>query len=145
MILSSRLVTVGMSVVSILCLGMIPVTAQEAPPSTSTTTSSTKTEAPTAKPTSTSLRRVPTYFGQIGLTREQKDSIYQVVAKHQSRIEELKKELAEANAKMVQECETLLDDAQKKSLESRRRSAADAAKAKASAKASQPKEDKKTD
>ncbi|WP_254053719.1 hypothetical protein [Singulisphaera sp. GP187] len=120
---------------------MIPATAQEASPSTSTS----KTEAPATKPTTASMRRVPPYFGQIGLSREQKDSIYQVVAKHQSRIEELKKELAEANTKMVDECETLLDDAQKKSLESRRRSAADAAKAKASAKSSKAKDDNKTD
>ncbi|WP_237722742.1 hypothetical protein [Singulisphaera acidiphila] len=91
------------------------------------------------------MRRVPPYFAQIGLSREQKDSIYQVVAKHQSRIEELKKELAEANTKMVEECEALLDEAQKKSLEGRRRSAADAAKARASAKPAKAKDDKKTD
>ncbi|AGA29161.1 hypothetical protein Sinac_5007 [Singulisphaera acidiphila DSM 18658] len=143
MILSSRWVTVGMSVVSILFLSLIPATAQEAPPTTSS--SSTKTEAPAAKPSNNSVRRVPPYFAQIGLSREQKDSIYQVVAKHQSRIEELKKELAEANTKMVEECEALLDEAQKKSLEGRRRSAADAAKARASAKPAKAKDDKKTD
>lgn len=136
--LSSRVVAAGLSVVSLLFLGTLPLAAQQAPPPGS----STKTEAPAAKSTSTTPRRVPNYFGQLGLSPEQKDSIYKVVAKHQSRIEELKKELAEANDKMVQECESLLDDAQKKSLEARRTAAADAAKAKAAAKAAKSKEDK---
>jgi Spy/CpxP family protein refolding chaperone len=138
--LSSRVVAAGLGVVSLLFLGTLPLAAQQAPPG-----SSTKTEAPAAKSISTTPRRVPNYFGQLGLSPEQKDSIYKVVAKHQSRIDELKKELAEANDKMVQECESLLDDAQKKSLEARRTAAADAAKAKAAAKAAKSKEDKKSD
>jgi Spy/CpxP family protein refolding chaperone len=136
--LSPRITSAGLSVASLLFLGTLPLAAQQAPPSSP----SAKTEAPAAKATNTSPRRVPNYFGQLGLSPEQKDSIYKVVAKHQSRIEELKKELAEANDKMVQECESLLDDAQKKSLEARRTAAADAAKAKASAKSAKSKEDK---
>ena len=77
MMLRSRIVAIGLSVVSILCLGTLPLAAQQAPPSTS----SPKTDAPAAKPTPSSTRRVPPYFGQIGLSPEQKDSIYQVVAK----------------------------------------------------------------
>lgn len=139
--LSSRIVAAGLSVGSLLLLVAIPVAAQQAPSSTT----SPKPEASATKATSNTQRRVPPYFGQIGLSQEQKDSIYQVVAKHQSRIEELKKELAEANTKMVEECESLLDDAQKKSLEGRRRSAAEAAKARASAKATKAKDEKKSE
>lgn len=139
--LRTRIFAIGLGVVSCLFMGTLPLAAQQPPAATS----SSKPETPAAKPTPSSSRRVPAYFGQIGLSPEQKDAIYQVVAKHQTRIEELKKELAEANDKMVEECETLLDDAQKKSLESRRRSAADAAKARAAARGSKAKDVKKSD
>ena len=38
-------------------------------------------------------RRVPDYFGQLGLSDDQKESIYQIRAKHQPRIDELEKQL----------------------------------------------------
>jgi|GEM_PF-1973449 len=138
----SRVAATGLRVVSFVLLAALPLVAQDA----SNSSPSPKAKAPATKTTSVAApRRVPNYFGQLGLSREQKDSIYEVVAKHQARIDELKKELAEANDKMVEECESLLDEAQKKSLQARRNAAADAAKARAAAKAAKAKEAQKSD
>lgn len=131
----------ALSIAAFVLLSTLPISAQEPSPSSP----SAKPEAPAAKAAATAPRRVPNYFGQLGLSREQRDSIYKVVEKHQARIEELKKELAEANDKMVEECETLLDDAQKKSLQARRNAAADAAKARAAAKAAKSKDAPKSE
>ena len=119
---SSQGLAIGAGVLSLLFLGTLPLAAQQPSPSGSSTTS----KVPSVSAVS---RRVPNYFGQLGLSKEQKDSIYQVVSKHQTRIEELKKELAEANEKMVQECESLLDESQKKVLEAKRIAAANTSKA----------------
>jgi hypothetical protein len=71
-------------------------------------------------------RRVPRYFGQLGLSGAQKESIYKIQAKHQPKIDELQKQLLELRAQTVKECETVLTDSQKKMLEDRRAGAAEA-------------------
>ncbi len=73
-------------------------------------------------------RRVPPFFGQVGLTAEQKDAIYQVRSKHQARLDALKKEMAEVQAAMLNECEALLSDSQKQLLALRRDAATRARK-----------------
>src|SRR3954467_14060449 len=65
-------------------------------------------------------RRVPDYFGQIGLTEEQRESIYKIQGKHQARIDELEKEIDDLRAKSLGECEAVLTDMQKQMLEQRR-------------------------
>jgi hypothetical protein len=62
-------------------------------------------------------RRVPAYFAKAGVSDEQREKIYAIRAKHQPKIAGLRKQLAEAEAAELSECETVLLDAQKKVLE----------------------------
>jgi hypothetical protein len=79
----------------------------------------------TAKRAPDPTRRVPDYFAQIGLSDDQRESIYKIRAKHQPRIDELEKQLVEARAQMVRDCETVLTETQKKMLNERRAGAAE--------------------
>lgn len=71
-------------------------------------------------------RRVPNYFGQLGLSEAQKESIYKIQAKHQPKIDALEKQIDELRAQSLKECEAVLTDAQKKALAERRAHAAEA-------------------
>jgi Spy/CpxP family protein refolding chaperone len=66
-------------------------------------------------------RRVPQYFGQVGLTPEQKEAIYKIRAKHYEKIAALERELAELRAQELKECEAVLTESQKQLLAQRRR------------------------
>jgi hypothetical protein len=79
-------------------------------------------------------RRVPSYFGDLGLTAEQREAIYKIRGKHLPQVVALKKQLAELDAAIIAECEAVLTDAQKESLATRRRTAAETKKARAEAK-----------
>jgi hypothetical protein len=70
-------------------------------------------------------RRVPDYFGQLGLSDAQKESIYKIRATHQPKIDAMEKQLEQLRGQMIKECETVLTDAQKKLLEERRSGAAE--------------------
>jgi hypothetical protein len=72
-----------------------------------------------------SARRVPDYFGQIGLTPDQRESIYGLRASHIAKIEELEAKIVEARKAMQQECEALLSPAQLQLLNQRRQAAID--------------------
>ena len=82
-------------------------------------------------------RRVPDYFGQIGLTPDQRETIYGARAPHIARIDALEAQIVEARKAMQQECEAVLTPAQLQLLTQRRQAAIDgrtrarAAKAKA--------------
>jgi Spy/CpxP family protein refolding chaperone len=100
--------------------GSLPLVAQE----------SGNTQAPakakkTAKRAFDPTRRVPDYFGQLGLSEAQRESIYKLRAKHQPKIDELEKQLEDLRGQMVKECESVLTAAQKKLLEERRAGAAE--------------------
>ena len=82
-----------------------------------------KSDAPAAKRTSDPSRRVPPFFGQIGLTTEQKESIYKIRGKHQAKIDELEKQIDELQAQMLAESESVLTDDQKQMLAQRRKTA----------------------
>lgn len=86
--------------------------------------------APVAKKAADNSRRVPPFFGQIGLTPEQKEAIYKIRASRQARIEALHQEMVKLNAEVVTECESVLNDTQKKLLSQRREAAARAKAAK---------------
>ena len=62
------------------------------------------------------VRRVPRYFGQIGLSPDQKEKIYDIREKHASKLDELKKQLSDAQLKELVDCEAVLIDSQKKVL-----------------------------
>jgi hypothetical protein len=95
----------------------IPLAAQE--PSSSAPTA--KVSTPSA-PSGTDLgRRLPNYYGQIGVSPEQRETIYKIVGKHQKKIEALHKQIAEIRSEMMKECESALTDTQKQLLEQRRR------------------------
>ena len=113
---ANRFFTLAIS--AFLVAGIVPIFAQEPKPETPQPPASTS--AAVSKRTVDPNRRVPDYFGQIGLTPEQKEAIYKIRAKHAEKIDALKKQIAEAQAAMLAECESQLTDSQKKQLEFRR-------------------------
>lgn len=128
MSLSYRSGAVGLGLASVILLGTIPLAAQERPGGTTTITSQTTIKKP-VDPT----RRVPNYFGDLGLTDDQREAIYKVRARYQPRLDELKKQTIETNAKILEESESVLTAPQKEILVARRRAAAETARAKLAA------------
>ena len=88
----------------------------------------TKPAEPALKKRYDSARRVPDYFGQIGLTTEQRASIYSIQGKRSEKIDELEKQIATQKAEMLVECEGTLTEIQKKLLDNLRRAASEPAK-----------------
>ena len=115
--------------VAVMMVGTFPLGAQEAKPSPKAESAG----RPAAKRSSDTSRRVPPFFGQLGLTPEQREEIYTIRRKHQEKIDALTKQLADIQAEMLTECETVLDDTQKQMLETRRNARRPATKARASA------------
>ena len=76
-------------------------------------------------------RRVPAYFGQIGLTLEQREAIYGLNGKHQAKIAELQKQIAKIRLEMLAESEIQLTPPQKELLANLRRVADERKKARA--------------
>jgi TolA-binding protein len=105
-----------MSLAALTALITASVPAQEP----SAAPASRKPAATTAQRSFDPARRVPTYFGQVGLTPQQRESVYQVQAKEMKRIDELQKQIVEIRADMVKQCEALLSPTQKQLLEQRR-------------------------
>src|SRR5262249_51144749 len=62
----------------------------------------------------------------LGLTDAQRESIYQIQAKHQAHIDDLEKQLDELRAQSLKDCEAVLTADQKKILADRRASAPEA-------------------
>lgn len=96
-------------------VGALSLVAQEVAP--------TKGDVSKAKRTGDASRRVPDFFGEIGLTPEQRESIYKIREKHQSKIAELNAQIAAIRKAEVAECETVLSDTQKQLVAQRRRAA----------------------
>jgi hypothetical protein len=127
MTIRKRIGAVSLGLVAVVLMGQLPLVAQEPAPS--------KPAAPTARKKQDLSRRVPNYFGQIGLTNEQRASIYSLQAKHVEKIEALEKQIATEKAEMIAESETVLNEVQKKLLDNLRKAAAEPApKATASSK-----------
>jgi hypothetical protein len=106
----------------------LPLVAQE-PKAPST---DTKTKAKTGKRVSDPARRLPPYFGQIGLSDSQVEEVYKIQGKHLPKIVALEKQVADLRAQMLQECEGVLQAPQKHLLNQHR---ADAAASRAKRKA----------
>jgi hypothetical protein len=111
---------------SVMTFGSLRLVAQEPPAGKAD--DATK---PAAKRVSDPSRRVPNFFGQLGLTTEQREEIYRIRGKHQQKIAELEKQIAEMRAAMLTECEGVLTETQKQLLNARRRAAAEKKTAKA--------------
>src|SRR4051794_29719223 len=110
-----RVGAAGLGVALALTLGSWTLSAQE--PGAGKTAE--KSDAPNFKRTYAPPRRAPDYFGQIGLTNEQRESIYKIRAKPQQKIDDLEKQIAAIQAQSLTECEAVLTDAQKQLIEHR--------------------------
>lgn len=121
----SRAVVVG--IVAVVALGAIPLVAQEATPEKPGGAGA----PPALKRAYDPSRRVPRFFGQIGLSPEQKEEIYKIRGKHHPKLKELHEQIARVQSQMVSECEALLTESQKQSLADRRRASEKARKEKA--------------
>ena len=82
---------------------------------------------PAVKKKHDAARRVPAYFGQIGLTTEQRANIYSIQGKRLEKIEALEQQIATEKAEMLAQCEATLTETQKKLLDNLRRAAAEPA------------------
>ena len=118
MTIRKRIGAVALGLAAVLLMGGFPLAAQE--PATS------KPAAPAAKKKDPS-RRVPPHFGQIGLTTEQRASIYGFQAKRMEKIEALEKQIAAEKAELLADCEGVLNETQKKLLDNLRKAAAEPA------------------
>ena len=75
------------------------------------------TSEPTAPKTYPPYRRVPRYFGQIGLSPNQKGEIYILRGRYRAEIYELERRIEELKEQEMAECQSVLTDAQVKLLE----------------------------
>jgi hypothetical protein len=60
--------------------------------------------------------RVPPFFGQVGLTPDQRQKVYSVREKYAARVADLKKQIADVQAEELADCEKVLTDTQKQLL-----------------------------
>jgi Spy/CpxP family protein refolding chaperone len=116
MSIRKRTVAVAFGLAAMLLMGQLPLAAQEPAPA--------KSAAPITKKQDRS-RRVPSYFGQIGLTTEQRASIYAIQAKRFEKIEALEKQIATEKTELLADCEALLTETQKKLIENLRKAASE--------------------
>src|SRR5581483_9034065 len=84
---------IALGLVAVVLMGRLPLVAQE--PGTP------KGDAPAAK----RKYRVPDYFGQIGLTDQQRASIQAIQVKRHEKIDALEKQVAAEKAALLAECE----------------------------------------
>ena len=116
MMLVRRIAAVAISAATMTLLaGGLPLAAQEP----GTAQAESKTKSKTAKRSYDPSRRVPNLFGQLGLSDDQKESIYKIQGKHMPKIDALEKQLEELRAAMLKECESVLTGPQKQMLTER--------------------------
>ena len=97
MMLVRRIAAVAISAATMTLLaGGLPPAAQEP----GTAQAESKTKSKTAKRSYDPSRRVPNLFGQLGLSDDQKESIYKIQGKHMPKIDALEKQLEELRAAM---------------------------------------------
>ncbi len=102
-------------------------------PAASSGVDSTRKAANTTKDAA-DYRRVPQYFGQVGLSDEQREKIYSVRERYAIQQAKLEEELASLQDKVMRECEALLTPEQRTELTKLRGEAKAKAKAKAKSK-----------
>lgn len=103
-----------LSALAVAMMGGLPLLAQE-PAAPKVTTARKKQER---------VHPIPSYFGQIGLTEQQRASIHEIQARRREKIEALEKQVVEEKAAMLAECDGVLTDVQRKLLENLRAAAA---------------------
>ncbi|WP_435011521.1 hypothetical protein P12x_002834 [Tundrisphaera lichenicola] len=115
MTIRKQFAVVTLSALAVAMMGGLPLVAQEP--------ANPKAES-VPKKKQDRARRVPDYFGQIGLTEQQRGDIYSILGKRYEAIEALEKKIADEKAGMITECEGVLTDVQKKLLDNLRKAAA---------------------
>src|SRR5262245_58151601 len=128
-------VAVSTAALTMILSSDLPLGAQE-PRGGSQADSPTKTK--TYKKAFDRSTRVPMYFGQLGLTEDQRASIYKVQGMHMPKIEALEKQIEEIRGQMMKECEAVLTPAQKQLLEQRRAAGVESRSRKSAPAKSQP-------
>jgi hypothetical protein len=119
MMIRKRAGAVALGLVAVVLMGGFPLVAQEP--------AASKPATPPAKKKQDPSRRVPPYFGQIGLTTEQRASIYGLQAQRFEKIDALEKQIASEKAEMLASCEDVLNETQKKLLDNLRKAASEPA------------------
>ncbi len=127
----SAVATAGAAMVGFALAAMAsPIGAQETPAARAKAKAPRKAAAaePEAEPKAKSSRdvphRVPTYFGGLGLSADQRESIYAIEAEYQSQIKDLEQRADALRERLMAECEDVLTAPQKKALTAARESAA---------------------
>jgi hypothetical protein len=118
MTIRKRASAIALGLVAVLLMGQLPLVAQEP--------AAPKLVAAPARKRDPS-HRVPSHFGQVGLTLEQRASIYSIRTKRYETIGALEKQIKAARAEMLVECEAVLNETQKNLLDNLRKAAADPA------------------
>ena len=135
----SRCVVCGVIVASAFGFSVLSyVTAQDATKSAAKTEKGDEGKSDKKQATD----RLPRNYGKIGLTEAQRKSIYEVVGRYETQIDELEKKIVELKAKEVTECEGILNQNQRQSLQDLN---AEAKKKAASKKKDSAKDDAKKD
>ena len=93
---------------------------------------------PQVKPATTGPRRVPAYYGQVGLSSKQREMIYSLQAAYAEQIEELERRLEALKARRDEEIEAVLTPQQKGRLGQLREAAAKRRASRGSGAASKP-------
>jgi hypothetical protein len=132
--LRSRKVVWVVGFAAMVTLGTLPLGAQEPKKADA----KPAVPPPAARKAYDPARHVPNFFGQIGLTADQREEVYKIRSKHLQKIDDLEKQVAQIRAEMLGECEKLLNDTQKQMLDSRRHSAAEKRKSRSPAAAEAP-------
>lgn len=116
MAMLSRISVLSGGAAAMFLLGILPLQAQEP----EADKPSDRSAPPAAKRFYDPTRRVPAHFGQVGLSLDQKEAIYKIRGKHQPTIDGLERQLAEIQAQMLTECESVLSASQKQLLHDHR-------------------------
>lgn len=114
---------VAFAVSTFALLGVSPGVSQETEKKPAASAPATTQEKPAAvqpKPAATQRRqpagRLPNYYGQLGLSNEQRLKVYAVQAKYAEEIQALRKQIAELEAKRDGEIDALCTETQKTQL-----------------------------
>ena len=139
--LSKRILTAGVAGLMVVAGATMQAQTQEKGKSATTTkptassgVDSTRKAADKSKDAA-DYRRVPQYFGQVGLSDEQRERIYGVRERYAVQQAKLEEDLAALQDKVMRECEAVLTPAQRTELTKLRGEAKAKAKAKSKNKA----------
>lgn len=87
-----------------------------------------------SKKKKTFRRRVPNYYGQVGISKKQREKIYEIQKEYFNEITALEEKIEELKEKRNGEMYDVLDDSQKKKLDNLREAAAKKRKSRSSKK-----------